>query len=54
MMPKKAERKLKREAKKLYPDDPERQDTYVYGTMNKLGLDKKQKKHDSDEHEYRD
>lgn len=37
-MPKKLERKLKREARKKFPGDKERQDAYVYGTMNKLGL----------------
>lgn len=43
-MPKKVERKLKREARKKYPGDKEKQDQYVYGTMNKLGL----LKHDKD------
>ena len=34
-MPKKLEEKLKREAKKKFPNDKERQDAYVYGTLRK-------------------
>jgi hypothetical protein len=37
-MPKKVERKLRREAREKFPNDKEKQDAYVYGTMNKLGL----------------
>lgn len=37
-MPKKVERALKKEAKRKFPGDKERQDAYVYGTMNKLGM----------------
>lgn len=37
-MPKRLERKLKRRARQMFPGDKERQDRYVYGTMNKLGL----------------
>lgn len=37
-MPKKLERKLRREARRKFPGDKERQDAYVYGTMNKLGM----------------
>lgn len=35
-MPKKIESRLKREAAKKFPGDQERQDRYVYGTLNKL------------------
>ena len=34
-MPKELEDKLKREAKKKFPNDKERQDRYVYGTLNR-------------------
>jgi hypothetical protein len=34
-MPAELERKLKREAAKKFPGDQERQDRYVYGTLNK-------------------
>lgn len=37
-MPKKLERKLKKEAKEKFPGDKEKQDQYVYGTMNKLRM----------------
>ena len=36
-MPAKMEKELKAEAKKKFPGNKERQDHYVYGTMNKLG-----------------
>ena len=36
-MPKALEQKLKREAKKKFPKDKERQDAYVYGTLRKTG-----------------
>ena len=36
-MPKKLEKELKREAKKKFPKDKERQDAYVYGTLRKTG-----------------
>lgn len=36
-MPKKMEKELKREAKKKFPGNKERQDAYVYGTMRKTG-----------------
>ena len=35
-MPKQLEDRLKREAAKKFPGDKERQDRYVYGTLNKL------------------
>lgn len=35
-MPKAVEDELKLEARKKFPKDKERQDRYVYGTMNKL------------------
>jgi hypothetical protein len=34
-MPEKMHRALKKTAKKKFPKDKERQDRYVYGTMNK-------------------
>lgn len=37
LMPKKMERELKKEAKKKFPKDRERQDRYIYGTMRKTG-----------------
>ena len=43
-MPKKLEEKLKREAKKKFPNDKERQDAYVYGTLRKTGWILKRKK----------
>lgn len=36
-MPKELEEKLKREARKKFPGDKERQDAYVYGTLRKTG-----------------
>lgn len=36
-MPKKLEEKLKRQAKKKFPGNEERQDRYVYGTLRKTG-----------------
>lgn len=36
LLPKQLEQRLKREAAKKFPGDEERQDRYVYGTMNKL------------------
>jgi hypothetical protein len=36
-MPKALERKLKKEASDKFPNDEERQDAYVYGTMRKTG-----------------
>ena len=36
-MPKKLEKDLKREAKKKFPGNKERQDAYVYGTLRKTG-----------------
>lgn len=35
-MPKEIEDKLKREAEKKFPDDKERQDRYVYGTLQRI------------------
>jgi hypothetical protein len=35
-VPAELERRLKREAEKKFPGDKERQDRYVYGTMNRL------------------
>jgi hypothetical protein len=43
-MPKSLERKLRREARRKYPGNKDRQDAYVYGTMNKLGLLKPEEK----------
>jgi len=37
-MPKKVERRLWREAREKFPGDREKQEHYVYGTMNKLGM----------------
>lgn len=37
-MPKKVERRLRKEAREKFPGDKEKQDHYVYGTMNRLGL----------------
>lgn len=37
-MPKHVERKLRVEARRKFPGDKEKQDAYVYGTMQKLGL----------------
>ena len=34
-MPEMLERKLRMEAKKRFPNDQERQDNYVYGTMRR-------------------
>lgn len=34
-MPKKMEKELKAEAKKKFPNDKERQNRYVYGTLQK-------------------
>ena len=36
-MPKALEQKLKREAKKKFPKNKERQNVYVYGTLLKTG-----------------
>ena len=36
-MPKALEQKLKREAKKKFPKNKERQNVYVYGTLRKTG-----------------
>jgi hypothetical protein len=41
-MPKAIEDKLKREAEKKFPEDMERQNAYVYGTMQKIEENKKQ------------
>lgn len=41
-MPKAVEARLKREAAEKFPDDKERQDRYVYGTLSKL---KERRKH---------
>lgn len=35
-MPKELEDKLKKEAKEKFPDDEEKQNAYVYGTLRKL------------------
>lgn len=35
-MPAELEKRLKREAAKKFPGDSERQDRYVYGTLNRL------------------
>lgn len=37
-MPKKLERKLRKEAREKFPGDKEKQDQYVYGAMKNLGL----------------
>ena len=36
-MPKKMEKALKKQAKKKFPGDKERQDRYVFGTLRKTG-----------------
>lgn len=36
-MPVEIENKLRAEAEKKWPNDKERQDRYVYGTLRKLG-----------------
>jgi len=36
-MPKALEEKLKRQARKKFPGDKERQDRYVYGTLRETG-----------------
>lgn len=36
-MPKELERKLRAEAEQKFPNDKERQDKYVYGTLRKTG-----------------
>ena len=41
-MPVKLEKDLKKAAKKKFPKDKERQNAYVYGTINKI--EKKKKK----------
>lgn len=50
-MPRRMEKALKLEAMKKFPGDKERQDRYVYGTMNKLGKLKKQAKHGNSSNE---
>ena len=35
-MPKKVEEKLKRQARRKFPKDKERQDAYVYGTLHEI------------------
>jgi hypothetical protein len=42
-MPKKMEEALKREARKKFPGNKERQDKYVYGTLRKTGWRPKKK-----------
>lgn len=42
-MPVKLERALKAEAKKKFPKDKERQNRYIYGTINKVEKKKKAK-----------
>lgn len=49
------ERKLRKEAKKKFPNDKKSQDAYVAGPMRKAGYwGGKKKKHDADEHDYRE
>jgi hypothetical protein len=36
-MPEELERKLKREANEKFPDDPRRQDRYIYDTLRRAG-----------------
>ena len=36
-MPQELEKRLRREARKLFPKDKERQDRYVYGILRKTG-----------------
>ena len=43
-MPKKLEKELKREAKKKFPGNKDRQDAYVYGTLRKTGWKPSQQK----------
>lgn len=42
-MPKKIEDKLKREARKKFPNDKEKQNAYVYGTLTKIEIAMKKK-----------
>jgi hypothetical protein len=44
-MPVDLEAKLRREARRKFPGDREKQDAYVYGTMRKTGWVPKQEKH---------
>lgn len=37
IMPTKVEKKLREEAQKKFPGDPQRQDAYIYGTMRRMG-----------------
>lgn len=37
IMPTKIEATLREEAQKKFPNDPKRQDAYIYGTMRRLG-----------------
>ena len=52
-MPKKLERKLKSEAANIFPNDPKRQDAYVYGTLRKTGW-KPSKKNGGAVRDYKD
>lgn len=36
-MPKDLERKLRRQARKIYPHDKKAQDRFTYGTLRKIG-----------------
>lgn len=43
-MPKKLERKLKKQARSKFPGNEERQDKYIYGTLRKTGWKPSQEK----------
>jgi hypothetical protein len=43
-MPELLENKLRAEAKKKFPNDKERQDAYVYGTLRRRGWKPQQEK----------
>lgn len=36
-MPKELEERLRAEARKRFPDDPKRQNAYVYGALRRMG-----------------
>lgn len=47
VMPTKVEKKLREEAQKKFPDNPQRQDAYIYGTMRRLGWKPEREKKDA-------
>ena len=44
--------RLREEAQKKFPDDQERQDAYIFGTLRRLGWRPKREQDEGD-HEYR-